>query len=65
MTQKQSQILATESAATALKAVNETVSDALLVAMILKGLPEEYKSFMAVVTQSEEHQNFQKFKGAL
>ena len=39
--------------------------DALLVAMVLKGLPEEYTPFIAVVSQSEEHQNFQRFKGAL
>ena len=58
-------VIRAESAATALKAANETVSDALLVAMVLKGLPEEYKPFIAVITQSEEHQNFQKFKGAL
>ena len=58
-------IIRAESATTALKAPNENVRDALLVAMVLKGLPEEYTPFIAVVTQSEEHQNFQRFKGAL
>ena len=58
-------IIRAESAATALKAANENVSDALSVAMVLKGLPEEYTPFIAVVSQSEEHQNFQRFKGAL
>ena len=58
-------IIRAESAATALKAANENVSDALSVGMVLKGFPEEYTPFIAVVSQSEEHQNFQRFKGAL
>ena len=33
--------------------------------MVLKGFPEEYTPFIAAVSQSEEHQNFQRFKGAL
>ena len=34
--------------------------------MVVKGLPDQYKSFIAVTTQSEDLiQNFQKFKQAL
>ena len=58
-------IIRVESAATALKAANENVSDALLVAMVLKGLPEGHTPFIAEVRQSEEYQNFERFKGAL
>lgn len=41
------------------------MDDTFLVAMVLKGLPEEFKAFIAVVTQSEVHQIFQKFKAAI
>ena len=59
-------ILRAESTTNALCNAKETVSDGLLVAMVVKGLPDEYKSFIAVTTQSEEMvQNFQKFKQAL
>ena len=54
-----------EKAALALRSANEQVSDALLIAMILKGLPDEYKAFVTVVTQSESVDTFQKFKQAL
>ncbi|XP_066925480.1 uncharacterized protein [Clytia hemisphaerica] len=59
-------ILRAESAANALRTAKETVSDGLLVAMVVKGLPDQYKSFIAVTTQSEDVvQDFQKFKQAL
>ncbi|XP_066925577.1 uncharacterized protein [Clytia hemisphaerica] len=59
-------ILRAESAANALCTAKETVSDGLLVAMVVKGLPDQYKSFIAVTTQSEDVvQDFQKFKQAL
>ena len=59
-------ILRAESAANALRNAGETVSDGLLVAMVVKGLPDAYKAFVAVTTQSEDMiQNFQKFKQAL
>lgn len=54
-----------EKAASSLRSANEQVSDALLIAMVLKGLPDEYKAFVAVVTQSETVDTFQKFKQAL
>ena len=58
-------ILRAETAANALRTAEEHVSDALLVATVLKGLPDYYKAFVAVVTQSYTVHNFQKFKQAL
>ena len=54
-----------EKAASALRSADEQVSDALLIAMTLKGLPDEYKAFVAITTQSETVDTFQKFKQAL
>jgi len=48
-----------------LRAVKEQVSDSLLVAMVLKGLPDDYKAFVAVTTQTENVVDFQKFKTSL
>ena len=58
-------ILRTETSATALKTCGENISDALLIAMVLKGLPDDYGTFVAVVTQSETVDTFTKFKIAL
>lgn len=59
-------ILRAESNANALRNAKEVISDGLLVAMVVKGLPDDYKSFIAVTSQSEDIvQNFQKFKQAL
>ena len=41
------------------------MTDGLLIAMTLKGLPEEYKPFVVVVTQSDKEQKFSEFKVAL
>ena len=58
-------ILQAERVTSALLNVGETVSDSLVIAMLLKGLPDEWKPFVAVVTQSEEtHKDFAKFKVA-
>ena len=54
-----------ETAATALRNAGETVTDSLFIAMILKGLPEEYKPFVVVVTQNDKEQKFSEFKVAL
>ena len=40
-----------ETAATALKTAEEVISDGLLIAMVLMGLPRNYKTFSAVVIQ--------------
>lgn len=58
-------VIRAETAAAALRDAGETVNDSLLVAMALKGLPDEYKSFVVVVTQSEKEANFTDFKVSL
>ena len=58
-------IIRAETSSTALKGAGEQISDALLVAMVLKGLPDEYKAFVAITQSNETVQNFQKFKQAL
>ena len=57
-------VLRAERAATRLKSAKESVSDSLLIAMILKGLPESFKAFSTVITQNNES-NFQNFKISL
>ena len=58
-------VLRAEKTAVALKTAGEQVSDCLLIAMALKGLPDTFKSFVTVITQSENEYTFQKFKQAL
>ena len=58
-------ILRAENTATSLKKAGEVISDGLLIAMITKGLPSEYKSFVVVITQSETVMTFMKFKTSL
>jgi len=58
-------VIRAETAAAALNNASENVSDSLLVAMLLKGLPESYKPSVVVVTQSDKQQTFVEFKAAL
>lgn len=58
-------ILRAEKAATALKAADEVISNGLLIAMALKGLPSAYKTFVTLVTQRERQMTFSEFKTAL
>ena len=61
-------VLRAETAAASLKSADEIVSDSLLIAMVLKGLPEDYKTFSAIVSQRDEKEDnmkFQEFKIAL
>ena len=46
-----------ETAVTSLKTAGEEISDSLLIAMVLKGLPAEYRTFSTVVTQKEKLMN--------
>ncbi len=58
-------IIRAESAASSLRDTGETISDSLLVAMVIKGLPSSYSSFTAVITQKDKDLSFSEFKVAL
>ena len=58
-------IIRAEKAVTSLRKAKEVISDGLIIAMILKGLPESYKPFKIHVTQSSEVLTFTHFKGRL
>ena len=58
-------IIGAENAASALRTAGEVVSDALLIAMVLKGLPSHYKPFEVVITQNTKDVTFAEFKVAL
>lgn len=42
-------VLHAETAAASLKSAGKTVSDSLLIAMVLKGLPAEYKTYFSAI----------------
>ena len=58
-------IIRAETAATALKTAEEVICDGLLIAMVLKGLPRNYKTFSTVAIQREKQMTFSEFKTAL
>ena len=58
-------ILKAESAACGLQNAGQEISDELLQAMVMKGLPPQYKTFCVVVSQKERTMNFTEFKAAL
>ena len=58
-------LIRAEKAITALKNAKETLSDGLIIAMILKGLPDSCKPFSIHVTQSAREITFAKFKSML
>ena len=58
-------VIRAEKTATALKAAGETISDGLLVAMVMKGLPENFKTFSTVISQRQTQITFSEFKTAL
>ena len=56
-------VLRAEKHAAALEAAGHSVDDSLLVAMVLKGLPNQYKPFEVVITQHEKEDiSFHEFK---
>ena len=58
-------VIRAETAANSLKQAGEVVSDSLLIAMVLKGLPLIFKTFSTVITQKDTTMNFMDFKIAL
>ena len=58
-------IIYAETTATALKSVGEIVSDGLLIAMVIKGLPSSYNPFVVDTMQDEKVLTFSQFKVAL
>ena len=58
-------IIRAEKTVTSLRNAKEVISDGLIIAMILKGLPESYKPFAIHTTQSSEELTFIQFKSKL
>ena len=58
-------VIRAETAATSLKTAGETISDSLLIAMCMKGLPSSFNSFSTVIAQKDDKMDFVKFKYAL
>ena len=58
-------LLCAERAATGLRLAGETITDNLIIAMILKGLPEFFKPFIVVHTQLDKYKTLSEFKAAL
>ncbi|KAF2346530.1 Reverse transcriptase RNA-dependent DNA polymerase [Trinorchestia longiramus] len=59
-------LLRAETTASYLKRAGEMISDGLIIAMIIRGLPAAYNAFSTVITQRDSAEmDFQKFKSAL
>ena len=58
-------LIRAEKANAALRSAKESLSDGLIVAMILKGLPESFKPLVVHVTQSPTEVTFSQFKSHL
>ena len=60
-----SYMIRAERTVTQLKSAGETISDSLVIAMLMKGLPAEFNTFCAVNVQKEKEMTFTEFKVAL
>ena len=58
-------IIRGETIAASLKSTGAQIDDAFLIAIVLKGLPNEYHTFSLLITQSEKEMSFQEFKVSL
>ena len=58
-------IIRTENISNALKQVGEVLSDGLLIAIVLKGLPFNFKLFTTNITQEKKTLTFSEFKESL
>ena len=58
-------VIRAERAATGLRSAGETLTDYLVIAMLLKGLPEAYKPFVVVHTELDKYKTLVEFKAAL
>ena len=58
-------LIRAEKSSSSLTNAGESISDSLLVAMALKGLPPSYSAFATVVTQKDTDMKFAEFKTAL
>ncbi|KAI4888112.1 hypothetical protein NFI96_008428, partial [Prochilodus magdalenae] len=58
-------IIRAETIFTSLRRADEQISDGLMIAMVVKGLPESYKPFVVHVTQTNEVVTFGEFKSKL
>ena len=58
-------IIRGERAATGLRTAGEQISDNLIIAMLLKGLPESFKPFVVVHTQLDKVKTLAEFKSSL
>jgi hypothetical protein len=58
-------IIRAERAAVGLRTAGETITDNLIIAMMLKGLPEQFKPFVVVHTQLDKTKTVVEFKAAL
>ena len=58
-------IIRTEATVTPLRNAGETLSDGLIIAMVLKGLPRTFNPFSIYVTHSSKELTFSEFKTQL
>ena len=58
-------IIRAENISNALKEAGDVISDRLLIDMILKGLPPDFKPFTMVITQEKKTLAFSEFKVCL